>query len=282
MPFVKELNKDFYLKDNTIVLDKQYLEKNSWRFKKLTGSRFSSVIGSSEFNSEFKVWCQIVGIYTEKMDELRAKAGQVIEPKVRQWVSKALNIKFKDYVPSEVNWDVLGSKGSIFGGIPDGEPINEDGSFAYDKGQPMLEIKTVGIDAFVNKKVKGVYEMQKENGFPIVKPNGQGQGRAKKVDANGHLIISNDYKYQLGLYLYLRKVNYGLFAFCFLKTEDFVHPEQCDVNQREIKMAQVHIGPDFENAIIKATKWYEKYVKTGISPEMTEADKQWLKEVELI
>ena len=34
--------------------------------------------------------------YSEKMDPMRAKAGQVIEPKVRDFVSKALNIKFKD------------------------------------------------------------------------------------------------------------------------------------------------------------------------------------------
>lgn len=283
MPFTNGLNKDFFIKDNSrIVLDKQYLEKNKWRFKKITGSRFSSILGIGDYACPFKTWCQIVGIYSEKMDPMRAKAGQVIEPKVRDFVSKALNIKFKDYIPSQVNWDVLGTKGSVFGGIPDGEPINPDGSLAYDKGQPMLEIKTASIDVFVNKKVKGVFELVTENGFPIVKPNGAGQGRLKKLDANGNLLISAEYRYQLGLYLHLRNVTHGIFAFVFLKPEDYAHPELCDVSQREIKLAKIQIDSSFKAAIDKAQKWYDDYVKTGISPIMTEADKTWLKEVELI
>ncbi|MCQ2957256.1 MAG: hypothetical protein MJ233_05585 [Mycoplasmoidaceae bacterium] len=44
----------------------------------------------------------MVGIYTEPIDPTLGKIGTYIEPKVRDYVSKKLNIKFKDYVPAEV------------------------------------------------------------------------------------------------------------------------------------------------------------------------------------
>ncbi|MCQ3915230.1 MAG: hypothetical protein MJ195_00220 [Mycoplasmoidaceae bacterium] len=44
----------------------------------------------------------MVGIYSEPIDPTIAKLGMYVEPKVRDYVSQKLNIKFKDYVPSEV------------------------------------------------------------------------------------------------------------------------------------------------------------------------------------
>ena len=48
------------------------------------------------------------------------------------------NIKFKTYIPSQINWNVFDD--DVFGGIPDGEPVNDNGEFSYDDGLPMLEI----------------------------------------------------------------------------------------------------------------------------------------------
>lgn len=283
MPFIKELNKDFYIEnDSRIVLDKQYLQSNRWRFKKATGSRFSGLLGKSSFNTPFKTWCQVVGIYKEDMDQMRAKAGIVVEPKVRDYMSKALNIKFKSYDPKEVNWDVLGSPKSIFGGIPDGEPIDAAGNLNYSENNPMIEIKTIAIDKFVMKKVKGVYEIQKENGLPLVKPNGQGLGRLDKLNDDGSLKVSEDYKLQLGLYLYLRKVRYGVFAYCFITTDEFAHPEKVVANDSNVQCSSLRINDSFKKYLDQAEAWYKKHVDTGISPEMTESDRQWLKEVELV
>ncbi|MCQ3908607.1 MAG: hypothetical protein MJ200_03570 [Mycoplasmoidaceae bacterium] len=44
----------------------------------------------------------MVGIYSEPIEPTIAKLGTYIEPKVRDYVSQKLNIKFKDYVPAEV------------------------------------------------------------------------------------------------------------------------------------------------------------------------------------
>ena len=54
MPFIKKINEDFFLEDNQIILSKNYLEKNRNRFKKITGSRFSSVVGFNEYTTPFK------------------------------------------------------------------------------------------------------------------------------------------------------------------------------------------------------------------------------------
>ncbi|MCQ3915072.1 MAG: hypothetical protein MJ201_04990 [Mycoplasmoidaceae bacterium] len=40
--------------------------------------------------------------------------------------------------------------------------------------------------------------------------------------------------YQLGLYLFLRKINKGLFAVCFLERGDYAHPENFKIENHEV------------------------------------------------
>ncbi len=283
MPFIKQLNKDFVIKGDHFELSKDYM-KDSWKFKKITGTRLSSVLGLNKYTSPLKVWCMMVGIYSEPIDPTLAKLGMYVEPKVRDYVSQQLNIKFKDYVPSEVKWDVFKDIDKVFGGIPDGEPVNDYGIVDYSTGNPMLEVKTTSIDSFVYKTQKGLLHMQKNpDGTPQVKVPG-----AKKLswyDHDGKFKISEEYKYQLGLYLYLRKINTGMFAVCFLTTQDYAHPENFKIEGHEVVMRKFGFSDvkKFEQkAIVPARAWYEKYIKTGISPEITDEDRKWLKEVELL
>ncbi len=283
MPFVKQINKDFVIKDNHFELSADYM-KDSWKFKKITGTRLSSVIGLNKYTSPLKVWCCMVGIYSEPIDPTLAKLGMYIEPKVRDYVSQKLNIKFKDYVPAQVKWDVFKDTDEVFGGIPDGEPVNEQGVVDYSTGNPMLEIKTSSIDAFVYKTEKGLLHMQKdEQGYPLVKT--VGKKKLSWFDENGKLKISNEYMYQLGLYLYLRKINKGMFAVCFLTKEDYAHPEDFKIENHDIQLKAMSIADrsKFERNVIEpAREWYMKYIKTGISPEITDQDRIWLKEVGLL
>lgn len=283
MPFIKQLNKDFVIKDNHFELTPDYL-KESWKFKKITGTRLSAVLNKNKYTSPFKVWCCMVGIYSEPIDPTLAKLGMYIEPKVRDYVSAKLNIKFKDYVPSEVKWDVFKNVDPVFGGIPDGEPVNEDGIVDYSTGNPMLEIKTTSIDAFVYKTNKGLLHMQKEpDGTPLVKEIG-GKKRTWYND-QGQFIVSKEYMYQLGLYMYLRNINKGTFAVCFLTKEDYAHPENFNIDNHEVVIKQFSLNGGIQNfkpLVDVARDWYNKYIKTGISPEMTDKDKLWLKEVQLL
>ncbi|MGL4950636.1 MAG: MPN551 family DNA-binding protein [Mycoplasma sp.] len=273
MPFTKTKDIDFKIVNNRIILSPEFLEQNKSKFKKITGSRFASVINKSSYNSPVKAWAMMVGIYTEPMDQTLAKVGNTIEPKIHKYVCEKLGINFKQYNPFEIKWDAF-PENKIFGGIPDGEPVDSNGKLLYPS-QPMLEIKTTSIDAFVYKFNKNLCTLQKDVlGAPIVKA--KGEKKAKWFNANGDIVISNEYKYQLGLYCYLRNIELGLFAICFLETEDYTNPENCDVFKREIKLVDYKIDlKEFSTIIEYAENWYHKYIEKGISPEMSEKDMEW-------
>ena len=277
--FTKQINKDFYIQNNRIHLTPEYISRNQKYFKKITGSRFFSILGESKFSSPVKTWAQMVNIYKEEIDPTIANAGCTIEPMVRSYVEKHFDIKFKFWNPSEINFDCF-HENEIFGGIPDGEPIDSNGNLAYDKGEPMLEIKTSSADKLKFTTINNNLVMQKDaNGRPIVTI--PGQKRKEWFDENGDATIPKEYVYQLALYLYLRNAKKGLFAVCFLKPEDYMHPEQLDINKADL----IFVEMDLENhkwiyqEVEKAKQWYlDHMTKNYVSPELNYNDIKWLEE----
>lgn len=215
----------------------------------------------------------MTNIYVEPMDEMYAKIGNLIETKIHAFVCQKLNINFKQYNPFEIKWDAF-KENEIFGGIPDGEPIDINGKFLYPDA-PMLEIKTTSIDSFVFKNIDGNFVLQKNaNGEPIIKK--VGEKKAKWFTTDGVIEIPLEYKFQLGLYCYLRNITKGIFAVCFLETCDYTKPEKCNVNERDIRIVDFSIDrAEFQKYIDYATKWYKKYILTGVSPELTSDDYEW-------
>lgn len=275
MPFNKKYNYDFFIKDDHLVLSDEYLKNNLGKFKKITGTRLSSVLNKNEYISPVKVWSMMVNIYNEPMDKMYADAGNIIEPKIHQWVCNHLNLNFKQYNPISCQWDVF-KNNQIFGGIPDGEPIDDNGNFLYPN-QPILEIKTTSIDAFKFKKINGLLILEKDiNNHPVVKS--KGEKRKKWFDSNNNIIIPQEYLYQLGLYCYLRNTSKGIFAICFLETDDYINPELTDIKNREIYLVDIDIDLNsFKNEIDNAEKWYHEYIEKGISPKLSKNDLDWLK-----
>ncbi|MEG2250038.1 MAG: hypothetical protein RSD09_00475 [Bacilli bacterium] len=43
----------------------------------------------------------MTNIYYEKMDETLSKVGNAIEPKIRNYISKIMDVKFLSYVPEK-------------------------------------------------------------------------------------------------------------------------------------------------------------------------------------
>lgn len=276
MPFIKELNKDFFIRNNKIILSEEYVEKNRWKFKKITGSRFSSILGSSEWSSDLKSWAIMVGIFKDKMDETLSFVGNTVEPKVKTFVEEVLDKKYISYNPSKIQWDIF-KDNMIFGGIPDGEPINEKNMLDYPNSR-MLEIKTTSIDLLIYKKIDNTLMMQKDqNNVPLVKEkNG---GLKKWINQYNEITISEDYCMQLSLYLYLRNIEKGLFAIAFLKPQDYAEPKSFVPSKENVKLVELDLnGSSFEDKIIYATNWYEKHIKGCISPEIRSQDFKWLKE----
>ncbi len=272
MPFKKKLNDDFFIKDNRIHLSKEFFKSN--KTKKITGSRLATVLGLDSFSSPVKAWAIMNNIYFETMDSIYSDTGNVVEPKINKYVSDLLDTKFKVYNPFEIKWDAF-PENKIFGGIPDGEPIDENNKFLYPEKR-MLEIKTTSIDSFLFKKVGNSFVLQKDQtGLPIVKTKA---GNLKKwFDENNQIIISKQYLMQLGLYCYLRNITKGFFAVAFLNVEDYLNPQKVNINERRVELADFDLNlEDFKTKYIDtATKWYEDYILTGISPEFSEADLKW-------
>lgn len=276
MPFTKTKNIDFTIQDNKIILSPDYLKKNLWRFKKITGSRLFNVLGYNSLCSTFKTWCMMVNIYYEEMDETLAAAGNIIEPKIRTWVENKIQKKFLSYDPKKVNFDIF-KNNEVFGGIPDGEIL--DPNSMSDNDPSIIEIKTTSIDSFEYKKINHVFILQKDvNNNPIVKS--VGTKKQKWYDQNNKIQIPHEYLFQLGLYCYLRNKTQGLFAICFLETQDYVAPEQCNINERNIELVDFKIDLNkFQKYIEAAQEWFFNHVKTGISPEMNEEDKLFVKDL---
>lgn len=275
MPLKAIYKKDFVIENNHIRLSNDYLASNSKRFKKITGSRLASILDLNKYQSPLKQWMIMTNIYYELMDETLSKCGNIIEPILRNYVEEQTNIKFKVYNQFDVKWDVF-KDNKIFGGIPDGEPIDNQDNLLYLKNYPMLEIKTTSIDSLVYKKENGVLVMQKdENNIPLVK---KPMGKLEDwYDSNNIFSIPLEYKLQLSLYMYLRNIKNGLFVVGFLNKEDYAKPELFNPYERKIEFATLNLNNDeFANVMDVATHWYNKYIKTGISPKISDEDKNWL------
>lgn len=280
MPFKAQVNKDFFIEDNKIKLSDSYLEKNKSKFKKITGSRFASILDKNKYSSPVKTWAMMTNLYYEEMDETLSTVGNIIEPKIKDYVESITKINFKQHNPFLIKWDVF-QDNKIFGGIPDGEPLNVDGNIDYSDNKPMLEIKTTSIDSFVYKTIDGVLKMQKDkDNIPLIKLK---NGKKNSWYENGQILIPDEYKLQLSLYLYLRGVSKGLFAIAFLEKEDYAFPSKFNPNERTIELVEIDLlKDDFEEVIKVSEKWYKDYIEKGISPTLSNNDISWLKENKII
>ncbi|MDE6472975.1 MAG: YqaJ viral recombinase family protein [Ureaplasma sp.] len=276
MGFTKEINKDFKIENNRIILSKEYLESNKNKFKKITGSRFASIIGQNKYCSPAKVWALMTNIYFEPMDDFYSTAGNVIEPKIRNYVSEKTGIKYLDYDPKKIGFDIF-KDNKYFGGIPDGEPVNDLNNLDYSNNKPMLEIKTTSIDAFKFEfRDGGLFVAKDANQAPIIKE--YGTKKLKWFDSNNNILIPIEYQMQLSLYCYLRNIKHGLFAVAFLEHKDYIKPQEFICNEQNIFLKDFQFDRNqFENEVHKAIKWYDDFIKTGISPELELSDWNWIK-----
>lgn len=265
MAFVKKFRTDFFIENNHIKLSKDYLNRTSHKFKKITGTRLASVLGMDAYRSPLKIWTVITNLYEEFIEPTFAEVGKIIESKILTYAREKLQHDYHSYDPVEHGWDLFKSN-KYFGGIPDAEAENA----------PMLEIKTASLDDFCyryDEHVKAFLLRKDSNGVPLVK---DANGKYRKWHANGKIVVPKNYKVQLALYLYLRQQIEGMFVICFLKKEDYAFPHECDVSRREVIFEKMRLNLKiFDRYINDAKQWYEKYVLNGISPPMTDQDVKW-------
>ena len=221
--------------------------------KKITGTRFASILGCDPFNTAFKTWLDVTKTYTEPFEGNKyTNAGEVIEPKVFEFLRNSMGFGSRLKTPTDVygadyfkkTWGDFFKDTPIFGGMWDALVVDEEG-----KPQFVVEIKTVQVDG-----ASGSLEER------------WGNGEAPNYQA-----------LQASLYAYLLGVDNVLMVAVTLydKKGDYEHPEQVvpsyangNVYIDGFKVSERY--PDFARYIKLVQTWWKKHVETGISPNFDE------------
>lgn len=200
------------------------------RTKKLTGTRFATIMGLNAWSTPFEAWCEITKTYEKPFeDTIYTQAGKVIEPKVIDYLNRVYFLNLKS--PTDV--------------------YGED----YFK-------KTFG-DFFKDDKILG--GMWDAIGDDLVV-----EIKTTKRAEDWQYDIPIYYKLQACLYAYLLKIDNVIITASFLEDKDYTNPEAfvpCSANTivREFKLSEEI--PDFkERYIDTAIEFWEDHVLTGISP----------------
>ena len=211
------------------------------RPKKLTGTRFATILGLNPWSTPFEIWCEITRTYQKTFeDTIYIRAGKVIEPKQAEYMKNTYFMSnlvtpadrfgedyfkrtFGDFFP-----DV-----AVFGGMWDYLLCDKTG-----KPMAVLEMKT-------SKRVEDWAED-----------------------------IPEYYALQAALYAHLLGVDSVIMVASFLDPSDYEAPENfvcssANTITRPFKVSERY--PDFEKRYVKpALKWWKDHVETGLSPTYDE------------
>lgn len=220
------------------------------RPKKLTATRFATVLGLNPWSTPFEVWCEITRTYQKPFEEtIYTAAGKTIEPKQAQFMKKSYfmtnivtptDIYGEDYF-NRTYGDFFKDE-PVFGGMWD--------YLLFDE----------------NKKPVTVLEM---------KTTKRAEDWAKD--------IPEYYALQAALYAYLLGVDDVIMVASFLSDKDYKDPSQFVPSAKNTITVPFKVSeryPEFKKLVKKAEKWWKDHVETGISPAFDEkADTEILKEL---
>lgn len=211
------------------------------RPKKLTGTRFATILGLNPWSTPFEIWCEVTRTYQKPFeDTIYTIAGKTIEPKQAEYMKQTYfmsnlvtptDIWGKDYFRQ--TYGDFFRESPVLGGMWDYLLYGKDG-----KPTTVLEMKT-------SKRV----EDWKDD-------------------------IPEYYALQAALYAYLLGVDEVIMVASFLEPKDYDTPEKfvCSGENtitRPFKVSERY--PDFEKKYVKpALKWWKDYVESGISPAFDE------------
>ncbi len=220
------------------------------RPKKLTATRFATVLGLNPWSTPFEVWCEITRTYKKPFeDTIYTIAGKTIEPKQANFMKKSYfmtnivtptDIYGEDYF-NRTYGDFFKEE-PIFGGMWD--------YLLFDE----------------NKKPVTVLEMKTTK-------------RAEDWASD----VPEYYALQAALYAYLLGIDDVIMVASFLAEKDYKDPSQYVPSAKNTITVPFKVSeryPDFKKRIKKAEKWWKDHVESGISPAFDEKkDADILKEL---
>lgn len=215
------------------------------RPKKITGTRFATILGLNPWSTPFEIWCALTRTYEKPFeDTIYTIAGKTIEPKQADYMEKMYGmdiVRPKDIWGEDYFHKTYGDfyhEVPIFGGMWDYLEV-EDGDVVA-----ILEMKTTK------------------------------RAEDWKTD------IPEYYALQVALYVYLwnkthpkKPIDMAIMVPSFLEESDYDHPDKYVPSVENTSPVPFKVSeryPDFDEKIATVEKWWKDYVLTGISPQYDE------------
>lgn len=205
------------------------------RTKKVTGTRFATILGLNPWSTPFEMWCAITETYEKPFeDTIYTIAGKTIEPKQAEYMKKSYGMDLitptdrygEDYFNK--TWGDFFPENPHFGGMWDYLGVNENGEV-----DTVLEMKTT----------KRIEDWQNDT--------------------------PEYYALQAALYAYLLGVDNVIMVASFLDEKDYTDPSKYVPNIKNTITVEFKVSeryPDFERMVAEVKSWWGEYVAGGISP----------------
>lgn len=205
------------------------------RTKKVTGTRFATILGLNSWSTPFEMWCAITKTYEKPFeDTIYTVAGKTIEPKQAEYMKKSYGMDLitpadrygEDYFNK--TWGDFFPENPILGGMWDYLGVDENGTV-----DTVLEMKTT----------KRIEDWQND--------------------------APEYYALQAALYAYLLGVDNVIMVASFLEEKDYADPSKYVPNIKNTITVEFKVSeryPDFERMVAEVKSWWGEYVNGGISP----------------
>lgn len=207
--------------------------------KKITGTRFATILGLNPWSTAFEMWCAITKTYEKPFeDTIYTIAGKTIEPKQAEYMRKSYGMEIT--APADVwgedyfnkTWGDFFPENAHLGGMWDYLSKDEEG-----KTDAVLEMKTT----------KRAEDWQND--------------------------VPEYYALQAALYAYLLGVDDVIMVASFLGEKDYADPSKYTPSVSNTITVEFKVSeryPDFADKVAQVEKWWNEYVATGISPAYDE------------
>ena len=209
------------------------------RTKKITGTRFATILGLNPWSTPFEIWCAITKTYEKPFeDTVYTIAGKTIEPKQAEYMKKSYGMDLitptDRYGENYFNktWGDFFPESKHLGGMWDFLAVDENGNV-----DTVLEMKTT----------KRIEDWQND--------------------------APEYYALQAALYAYLLGVDNVIMVASFLDERDYEDPYKYTPNVSNTITVEFKVSeryPDFADKVATVEKWWDEHVSTGISPAYDE------------
>lgn len=209
------------------------------RTKKITGTRFATILGLNPWSTAFEMWCAITKTFELPFeDTIYTVAGKTIEPKQAEYMKKSYGMDLitptdrygADYFNK--TWGDFFPDSKHLGGMWDFLGVDENGVI-----DTVLEMKTT----------KRIEDWQND--------------------------APEYYALQAALYAYLLGVDNVVMVASFLEEKDYADPSKYVPNVKNTITVEFKVSeryPDFAEKVAQVEQWWADYVDTGISPVFDE------------